>query len=121
MEYKVTSIRAFIGAKDYELSRNFYLDLGFEEKKIAPKMSYFRLGDFGFYLQDAYVKDWVNNTMLFLEVKDLETHLLRMKSLELDKTYKKVRISHIHYNDWGKEFFLYDPSGILWHIGEFNN
>ena len=116
MEYAVKSIRAFIGAKDYELSRNFYLDLGFEEVKIGPKMSYFRLSNFGFYLQDAYVKDWVNNSMLFLEVKDLESHLLRIKSQELENTSKRVRISHIHYKDWGKEFFLYDPSGILWHI-----
>ena len=91
MEYNVTSIRAFIGAKDYELSRNFYLDLGFEERITGPKMSYFRLGNFGFYLQDAYVKDWVNNSMLFLEVKDLESHLLRVKSLELENTYKRVR------------------------------
>ena len=119
MEYDVTSIRPFIGAKDYELSRSFYLDLGFEERKISPKMSYFMLGKFGFYLQNAYVKDWVNNSMLFLEVKDLEAHLLRLKDLGLQNTYKSMRISHIHYNDWGKEFFLYDPSGILWHIGEF--
>lgn len=119
MDYNVTSIRAFIGAKDYELSRNFYLDLGFEERNLGPKMSYFKLGNFGFYLQNAYVKDWVNNTMLFLEVKDLESHLTQLRALQLEKTYKNVRISDIHYNDWGKEFFLYDPSGILWHIGCF--
>ena len=53
MSYKVKSIRAFIGAKNYDASRQFYLDLGFEEIKIFPKMSYFKLGDFGFYLQDA--------------------------------------------------------------------
>ncbi len=119
MEYTVASIRTFIGAKDFELSRNFYLDLGFEEVKIDPRMSYFKLGNFGFYLQNAYVKDWIDNTMLFLEVKDLESHLKKLKALELEKTYPKIRISKIHYNDWGKEFFLYDPSGVLWHIGEF--
>lgn len=82
-------------------------------------MSYFKLGDFGFYLQDAYVKDWVDNTMLFLEVENLAEHLEKITRLELDKKYNNVRLTKIHYNDWGNEFFLYDPSGVLWHIGEF--
>ncbi len=119
MSYNVKSIRAFIGAKNYDASRQFYLDLGFEEIKILPKMSYFKLGDFGFYLQDAYVKDWVDNTMLFLEVDNLQQHLDMINSLQLDKKYNNVRVTNIHYNDWGNEFFVYDPSGVLWHIGEF--
>ncbi len=117
--FKVKSIRAFIGAKNFDESRNFYLDLGFEEIITSPKMSYFKLGDFGFYLQDAYVKDWVDNSMLFLEVDNLQQHLDEITSLQLDKKYDNVRVTNIHYNDWGNEFFMYDPSGVLWHIGEF--
>lgn len=117
--YNIQSIRAFIGAKDYELSRSFYRDLGFEELITSPKMSYFRLGNFGFYLQDAYVKDWVDNSMVFLEVSDLQKHFEHIKSLQLHIKYENVRLKEIVYNDWGNEFFIYDPSGILWHIGEF--
>ena len=29
-------------------------------------------------------------------------------------------LSEIVKNDWGNEFFLHDPSGILWHIGKFH-
>jgi catechol 2,3-dioxygenase-like lactoylglutathione lyase family enzyme len=119
MSYNVKSIRAFIGATNYDASRQFYLDLGFEEIKTSPKMSYFKLGDFGFYLQDAYVKDWVDNSMLFLEVDNLAEQLEKITRLELDKKHNNVRVTKIHYNDWGNEFFLYDPSGVLWHIGEF--
>lgn len=119
MDYSPKSIRPFIGSKNFEISRNFYLDLGFEELPIPTKMSFFRLGNFGFYLQDAYVKDWVNNTMLFLEVENLEKHYIKITSLNLEKKYKNVRISKIVYNDWGNEFFMHDPSGVLWHIGEF--
>lgn len=119
MEFNVTSIRTFIGAKNYDTSRNFYLDLGFKEIKIEPKMSYFGMGDFGFYLQDYYAKNWIKNSMVFLEVDDLERHLVEVKELHLDTKYKKVRVTEIHHNDWGKEFFVHDPSGVLWHIGEF--
>lgn len=119
MKHNIKSIRAFIGAKNFNLSRQFYKDFGFEEIKTSDKMSYFKLGDFGFYLQDYYVKDWVDNSMLFLEVENLEQHLLHLKKLKLDSKYDNVKISEINYNDWGNEYFMHDPSGILWHIGEF--
>jgi hypothetical protein len=57
MEHKVKSLRPFIGAKDFEVSRGFYRDLGFEETVIAHNMSVFKTGSFAFYLQDFYVKD----------------------------------------------------------------
>lgn len=119
MVLKPTSIRPFIGAKNYESSRKFYLDMGFHEFKTSNSMSYFYAGEFGFYLQDAYVKDWVDNTMVFLEVDNLEAKLTEFKALELDKKHEGTRVTEISYNDWGNEFFVYDPSGILWHIGEF--
>lgn len=84
-------------------------------------MSYFHLDDFGFYLQDAYVKDWVDNSMIFLEVQDLDNTLKNVRDLALTDKYENVRLSEIVYNDWGNEFFLHDPSGILWHFGVFKS
>ncbi|MGH1384403.1 glyoxalase [Kordia sp.] len=115
------SIRAFIGAKDYTISRNFYLDLGFEEVITSENMSYFYMGEFGFYLQNAYVKDWVDNSMIFFEVDDLQNTLKHIQGLQLTEKYEKVRISEIVYKEWGNEFFLHDPSGILWHFGIFKS
>jgi len=115
------SIRPFIGSKNYNISRNFYLDLGFEEIITSEKMSYFSIGKFGFYLQDAYVKDWIDNSMIFLELDDLESDLKNIQSLGLTEKYENVRLSEIKYNEWGNEFFLHDPCGILWHFGKFNS
>ena len=42
MEHKIKSIRPFIGAKDFEISRSFYRDLGFEETVLAPNFSVFK-------------------------------------------------------------------------------
>jgi catechol 2,3-dioxygenase-like lactoylglutathione lyase family enzyme len=120
MNNDIKSIRPFIGSYDYNLSRNFYRDFGFEEIVTSDILSYFRMGDFGFYLQDAEVKDWIDNTMLFLEVEDLDKQLKHVKGLGLEDKYS-VRVTGITYNDWGNEFFVYDPSGVLWHIGEFKN
>ncbi len=114
------SIRPFIGAKDFPISRRFYKDLGFEEIVTSSKMSYFRLGAFGIYLQDYYVKDWVENSMIFLEVDDVDVHHKKVVSLSLPDNYPGVRVSDVVHNDWGSEFFLHDPSDVLWHIGSFN-
>jgi len=65
MNHKAISIRPFLGAKDFELSRSFYRDLGFEESVLTHDMSYFKTEGLGFYLQDAYVQDWIDNTMFF--------------------------------------------------------
>ena len=61
MKISGKSIRTFIGSKNYTISRNFYTDLGFKEIITSKKLSYFYMEEFGFYLQDAYVKDWVDN------------------------------------------------------------
>jgi len=120
MEHNEISIRPFIGAKDFELSRSFYRDWGFEEVTLGSHMSVFKTGAMAFYLQNAYVKDWVDNTMIFLEVEDVECYWKNLVALDLTTKYEGVKLVPIKTLDWGKECFLHDPSGILWHIGEFS-
>lgn len=116
---KALSMRPFIGAKEFNQSREFYLFLGFEEVPLG-NMSYFRIDEMvGFYLQKAYIKDWVDNTMLFLEVENLEHWSDSLRAMGLPDKFPGVRLSGIQENDWGRELFLHDPSGILWHIGSF--
>lgn len=119
MQHQAKSIRPFIGAKNFEISRNFYHDWGFEETILAHNMSVFKTGNVSFYLQDAYVKDWIDNTMIFLEVENVATYWKKLVALNLTDNYKESRISPIKSYDWGSECFVHDPSGILWHIGEF--
>lgn len=120
MHHQATSIRPFIGAQNFELSRRFYRDLGFQESVLGHNMSYFQTEGIGFYLQDAYVKDWIDNTMVFLEVDDVERYWKELLALDLTRTYENVKLTPIRTYDWGRECFLHDPSGILWHFGEFS-
>ena len=120
MQDKAVSIRPFLGAKNYELSRSFYRDLGFEEKVLFDNMCLFKTGELGFYLQDAYIKDWIDNTMVFVEVENVEQYWNRLLSLNLTTKYEAVRLTPIRKFDWGSECYLHDPSGILWHFGEFS-
>jgi catechol 2,3-dioxygenase-like lactoylglutathione lyase family enzyme len=119
MEHKGLSIRPFIGARDFALSRSFYRDLGFQESVLSPDMSYFKSETLGFYLQNADVKDWIDNTMVFMEVDDVARFWNELVTLDLPSKYKGVRLTPIRSYDWGRECFVHDPSGILWHFGEF--
>lgn len=120
MPLAAKSIRAFVGASDFDRSRAFYRDLGFEEAILSDKMSLFRLSNVCFYLQRYYVKDWVDNSMLFFEVTDVDEAFRQVESLGLPEKYPGVRVKPIRDDDWGREFFVHDPSGVLLHFGAFN-
>ena len=122
MKFKAKSIRTFIGAKDYQLSRQFYRELGWEEVVISPKMSLFKVNEnLGFYLQDYYVKKWCDNSMVFLEVWDVESYYAFLQQKQLTERYRYVRLTPIKEFEWGRECFMHDPSGVLWHFGQFND
>ena len=122
MSYQAKTIRTFIGAKNYNESRIFYQELGFEEVVLFPKMSLFKVNEnLSFYLQDSYVKKWCDNSMVFLEVDDVDKCWEELYGKGLQNKYKYVRFTPTKQFDWGREFYMHDPSGILWHFGQFNN
>jgi len=120
MKFSAINIRPFIGAKDYELSRAFYRVLDFEEIELSEKMCLYKVNDtLGFYLQKYYVKNWVDNSMVFLEVEDIELCEKELSKKALPEKFKHVKISKIMSYNWGREIFLHDPSGVLWHFCQF--
>ena len=119
MQHHALSIRPFIGAKDFDESSRFYRDLGFEETVLTHNLSVFQTGTIRFYLQDAYVKDWVDNSMLFLEVENLSQYWDDLMALGLTSKYKTIKLQPIREEEWGRVCYIHDPSGILWHVGEF--
>lgn len=115
------SIRTFVGAEDFQTSRSFYSELVFEESTIDEKMSFFKVNSsLGFYLQDYYVKEWCDNSMVLLEVHNVGEIRKSLIELEVLRKYKNVKVSDIRENEHGKQMFVHDPSGVLWHFFEFS-
>jgi catechol 2,3-dioxygenase-like lactoylglutathione lyase family enzyme len=119
IQHIAKSIRPFIGAKNFEQSRSFYRDLGFEEVLLSPGFSVFKSGANAFYLQDYYNEDWINNTMVFMEIGDVQSFYDALIDLNLPEKYEGVRVKPIKNESWGRECFVHDPSGVLWHFGQF--
>jgi hypothetical protein len=120
MQPNIKSLRPFIGAKNIDESLQFYTALGWEPRLVTPNLYYVSIhNNFGFYLQDYYNTDWVNNTQVFVEIDDVETYYEHIASLQLPTQFEWVQLKPIQQADWGKEFFLTDPSTVLWHFGKF--
>jgi hypothetical protein len=116
---KISDLKAFVPAKDYELSRRFFKDLGFMEVWTSPQLTGFQLGGFGFLLQNFYSKEMAENLMLSLVVEDLDAWWEHLSDLNLEKTYSGVRLTPPADYPWGlREVHLIDPSGVLWHISQ---
>ena len=77
-------IKAFIPAKDFALSKQFYCDLGFTLSSDTDGIAYFHHGDTSFLLQDFYEKSAAENLMMHFNLKNLKIGILfLLKKLEL--------------------------------------
>ena len=74
------------------------------------------LGECSFFLQDFYDQKLAENLMLQLVVTDIEQAFEQANSFP-----NETKISGIEHHPWGKVFYLWGPSGELWHICELNN
>jgi catechol 2,3-dioxygenase-like lactoylglutathione lyase family enzyme len=65
-------IKAFVPARDFELSKRFYVDLGFELESLSDDLAYFHAGGSSFLLQRFYVGEHADNFMMHMLVEDVE-------------------------------------------------
>lgn len=115
-------IRSFIPAKDWSTSRQFYQDLGAQETWVAEdnRLALYNWGPNAFYIQNAYVKAWAEDTMFYLTVEDVDQWWAHLSSLELPQRYG-VKIWAPFQTNWGSyEIHMHDPAGVLWYFGKFD-
>lgn len=111
-------IKAFVPARDFELSKRFYQAVGFTLASSAHGVAYFHHGRCSFLLQDFHVPAATDNFMMHLLVEDVQAwfeHLLRERIAQRFG----VRIDPPVDQPWGmRDFVMFDPSGVLWRIGQ---
>ncbi|MEM9878181.1 MAG: glyoxalase [Pseudomonadota bacterium] len=120
MNLLARSLKAFIGARDYALSRKFYRALGWQLYDITPDLTDVSLGDHHFLLQRYYEKTWCENTMLFLEVDDAAAWRAHIDAVLAADDYGEARALGPKQDGTSLMTNLIDPSGVLWNIIQFN-
>jgi len=110
------AIRPFLPAKDFEASKSFYEALGFQ-KVLDGEVAIFRAGASEFVLQRFYHKEFADNCMLQLVVDDLDSRWALIEALDLPGRFRVRAPQPPKLQPWGlRVAFVFDPSGVLWHV-----
>jgi uncharacterized glyoxalase superfamily protein PhnB len=115
----VVDLKSFVPAKDFALSKRFYLDLGFTENWGNDQVAELQLGGYRFLLQNFYVKEYAENFMMHLTVEDADAWWAHIKSTGLTDKYDLYMAKPPVLQPWGlRVLYLTDPTGVLWHIAD---
>lgn len=118
MTLETVEIKAFVPAKDFALSKRFYVDLGFTVAWSSDDLAYLHAGASSFLLQRFHVPEHAANFMMHLLVQDVEAWWAHVVSTRLAERYG-VRAIAPQDQPWGlRDFCLDDPGGVLWRIGQ---
>jgi uncharacterized glyoxalase superfamily protein PhnB len=113
----VTDLKTFVPAKDPELSKQFYLDLGFTINWSNEQIAELQIGSFRFLLQTFYVAEHAGNFMMSLTVENADDWWELIQRLEFTKKYPGILCKPPQMQPWGiRVLYLSDPTGVLWHI-----
>jgi catechol 2,3-dioxygenase-like lactoylglutathione lyase family enzyme len=111
-------IKAFVPAKDFDLSKRFYRDLGFDLAWEDDHLAEFRLGDARFLLQNVFNETHAANFMIHLLVEDIDAWWLHVSSRDIPAKYGISAGAPVDHTGGMRDFTLVDPTGVLWRIGQ---
>lgn len=115
---RVTEIKAFVPAKDFALSKQFYQDLGFTMASDGDGIAYFHCEHVSFLLQDFCAESLAENFMMHLLVEDVAAWWDQVQASGVVSKYG-VKLTEMEDQPWRmRDFCLTDPSGVLWRIGQ---
>ena len=110
--------RPFLPAKDFALSKRFYVALGFT-KLFDGEVAIFQIGATSFILQNYYQQQWAENFMMQLLVDDLDACWKQIETLDLPQKFGVPAPKPPAMQPWGMRVaYVVDPSSVLWHVSE---
>lgn len=118
MNLSTVEIKAFVPARDFAVSKDFYRTLGFEVPWSGEDLAYVRHGSTSFLLQKFFVPAHAKNFVMHLLVEDVDAwyaHVMRSGVLEK----YGIRTEPPADRPWNmRDFSMTDPTGVLWRIGQ---
>jgi hypothetical protein len=118
LAHTVKAMRPMVPARDFELSRRFYVDLGFQPHTLADRLVEMGLGTFSFILQGYNVREWADNFVMHVCVSDANLWWNHICALDLPARYGVKSPGAPKQEDWGLVINVIDPSGVLWRFAE---
>jgi hypothetical protein len=113
MKPTIIDLLIYTPAKDFEMSKRFYADLGFDMTEGWGGTMDCRLGGAAFRLQNYYVKDWAENFMMRFGVEDIPGWYEHAKRVIDNGNYANARVSKPEMAGDTLIFHVWDPCGVL--------
>ena len=113
----VRAMRPMVPAKDFEISKRFYIELGFQPRALTDRLVEMQLGVFSFILQAYYVREWADNFVVHVTVSDVAQWWDHIVSLDLQARYG-VKTQAPEPQGWSVVAGVTDPSGVLWRFAQ---
>lgn len=118
MNLTAVEIKAFVPAVDLELSKQFYLALGFQIPWSSPDLAYVRHGATSFLLQAFNHPDFIKSFQMHLLVENVDDWHAQVRVAGVADRFG-VTIDAPQDQPWGmRDFTLCDPSGVLWRVAQ---
>lgn len=115
-------LRTFVPSKDFALSKEFYSALGCELEWADESLALFHLAGSRFYLQAYYVKEWAENCMLHISVKDAAACFAQIRELVDSGRFPSARVAPPKQEPYGALVtYTWDPSGVLLHLAQWDH
>jgi hypothetical protein len=117
---QVLALRPFVPARDFARSRLFYERLGFTATHADKDIVMLKQGSFSFILQNFYVQELADNFTVQLLVRDGDAWWqMHIDAPKLIAEFAVKAPSPPSMQSWGmKVGYIFDPSGVLWHVAE---
>jgi catechol 2,3-dioxygenase-like lactoylglutathione lyase family enzyme len=118
MNLAAVEIKAFVPSRDFERSKQFYLQLGFEIPWSSADLAYVRYGETSFLLQSFYEAAHTSNFQMHLLVENVDDWHAHVRSSGVQDRFG-VEVGEPENRPWAmRDFTLVDPSGVLWRIAQ---
>lgn len=119
-DLQVSDVRPFIGSSDYAVSKAFYVALGWTVQYEDDSLALLANGAHRFYLQNAYAKEWVENTMLHVTVADARACHAQVSALIETGRFPGARVARPKAEPYGALVtYVWDPAGVLLHLAQW--
>ena len=120
IDLRVGDVRPFVGAADFALSKAFYEALGWQVEYEDASLALLANGGHRFYLQNAYAKEWVDNTMLHVTVADATAAHAQVRALLDTGGFGGARVAPPKREPYGALVtYVWDPAGVLLHLAQW--
>ena len=117
-DLETVEIKAFVPARDFALSKQFYEDLGFEVAWSDDQLAYLHHENCSFLLQNFYKKEHADNFMMHMLVTDVDAWWRHVEAKGIASKYN-IKAEPPEDRPWRiRDFILIDPTGVLWRIGQ---